>query len=71
MSSAFPRLHTRSRAAADPFAVAQSELSSEVKSQLEKKKHRVFIISQNQFYLENLPREEGLDMANYDHPGKP
>lgn len=26
-------------------------------------------VSQNQFYRENLPQEEDMQMPNYDHPG--
>ena len=26
-------------------------------------------VSQNQFYRENLPHEEDMQMPNYDHPG--
>lgn len=47
----------------------QSQLCDKVKHILESEQgKKVYILPQNQFYRENLPKEEGSSMPNYDHP---
>lgn len=53
------------------FLPSQSELCEKVMKKLKGDGTRVVAVSQNQFYRENLPHEDGMTMPNYDHPGMP